>query len=102
MRIRHRLASLPPHEERVDHLANNGPRPDDSHLYHNVVEMRGMQARQARHLCSALDLKHADRVGLLQRAINHRIVGGQQGKIDIFFIVLTNERERVFERGHHT
>src|ERR1035437_2491217 len=65
MRIDNGLPSLPASQKRVNHLADDGPRTDDCDLYHNVVEARGMQARQARHLRPALDLEHAHRVGLL-------------------------------------
>ena len=77
MRIDHRLPSLPPHEIRIHHLPDDRPWANDRDLYHNVVEVRGMQAGQARHLRAALDLEHADGVGLLQRAIHGGIVRRQ-------------------------
>ena len=65
MRINHCLSSLSPHQIRIHHLSHDRPRPNDCHLYHNVVEVSGMQPWQAGHLGSALDLKHADGIGLL-------------------------------------
>ena len=42
-----------------------GPGPHDRDLDHQVVEVRGLQARQHRHLRARLDLEHADGVGAL-------------------------------------
>ena len=60
-----------------------------------------MQARQARHLRPALNLEHANRIRLLQGGINHGIIRRQHGQIHIFFIVIANQCERIFERCHH-
>ena len=67
-----RLASLAALQIRMHHFADDRPRPNDGDLHHNVVKTCWLQARQAGHLRAALDLKHADGVGLLQRFINER------------------------------
>ena len=50
-------------------------------LHDDVVEPRGSQARQRRHLRARLDLEHANRVGVLQHAIHDRIVWRQVRQI---------------------
>ena len=49
-------------------LPDDRARADDRHLDHEVVEALGLHARQRGHLRAALDLEHADGVGLLQHA----------------------------------
>ena len=83
-----RLASLAALQIRMHHFAHDRPRADDGHLHDDVVKTFGAQARQASHLRAALDLKHAHRVGFLQRAINSGIVGGQARQVDLFAVIL--------------
>jgi len=54
-----------------------------------------------RHLRTALHLKHADRIGALQRAIHLRVVPWKLAHLEWLFIVLGNQIEAVFQDGHH-
>ncbi len=101
VRVGHRLTSLAALEKRVHHFADDRPRPDDRHLDHDVVKLRRTQARQARHLRAALDLEHADRVRLLERGVHLGIVGGQVREVHLFFVVIANELDGIFQYGHH-
>ena len=96
-----RLASLAALQIRMHHFAHDRPRPDDGDLHHDVVKTFWPQARQASHLRAALDLKHADGVGLLQRIVNDRIIGGQASQVDLFAVILLDDFQRIFEHGHH-
>ena len=65
MRIRHGLAAAPASNVGMHHVAHDRSGADDRHLHDEVVEALGPDARERRHLGAALDLEHADRVGLL-------------------------------------
>ena len=69
MRVGDSLASLPPLQIRMDHVADNRPGPDDGNLNDDVVEALGTHSRQARHLRAAFDLKHSDRVCFLHGGV---------------------------------
>ena len=101
MRILHRLAPRAPLQIRMDHFPDDRPGPDNRHLHDNVVKPRRPQPRQAGHLRAALDLKHAHRVGLLQRLVNHRIIRGQPRQIHVFSIMVVDDLDRFFEHRHH-
>jgi hypothetical protein len=68
--LSHPLALL---EIRMHHPALNGPRPHDRHLDHQVFVAARLQARQHRHLRPALDLEHADGVGVADH-VEHLLV----------------------------
>ena len=54
----------------VNHVALDGTGPDDGDLDDEVVEATGFQPGQHVHLCPALDLEHADRIGAAQHVVN--------------------------------
>src|SRR6059036_209079 len=62
MGVTYSLASLPPLQIWMDHVADNRPGPDDGDLNDDVVEPLGTHSRQTRHLRAAFDLKHSNRV----------------------------------------
>ena len=101
MRVADRLAPGAALQIRVHHLSDDGPRADDRHLDHQVVEALGLHARQRRHLRAALDLEDADRVGAPEHGIDLGIVGREVGQIDLDALVLPDERDRLLERGEH-
>ena len=82
-------------------MADDGAGTNDRNLHNDVVKLFGHQARQARHLRPALDLKHSNGVGLLQRGINFGIVCGKMRQAHLFAVVFANEIERILEHGHH-
>jgi hypothetical protein len=47
----------------MHHVALDRPRAHDRDFNHKVVEAFRLEPRQHRHLRSALDLEHADRIG---------------------------------------
>jgi hypothetical protein len=100
MRIRHLLLALPPPHVRMHHLTHNRPRPDDRHLHHQVVKPHRRVVRQRRHLCAALHLEHAHRVGPAQRLIHHWILR-QQRQIHLLAVVPRDQFDRFLQRRHH-
>ena len=60
----------------MHHAALDRPRPHDRDLDHQVVEAARLQARQHAHLRAALDLEHADRVGLADHVVGGRSSAG--------------------------
>ena len=102
MRIRNFFAPLAALQKRIHHLADDGSRPDDRHLHHNVIKTFRPQARQARHLRPAFHLKQPDRVRLLQRRIDRGIILRKMRQIDFLAIVVANQFDRIFEHSHHS
>ena len=96
-----RFAPLATLQVGMNHFADDRPRPNDGDLHHDVVKTCWPKPRQAGHLRTALDLKHADGVRLLQRVINGMVVSGQASQIDLFGIILLDDFQRIFEYGHH-
>ena len=56
------------------HLALYRAWPDDRHFDHQVIEARWFESGQHRHLRPRLDLKGADRIGLLNHLISWLVV----------------------------
>ena len=74
-RIGDRLQALPALQVRMHHAALDRAGAHDRDLDDEVVEVRGLQARQHRHLRARLDLEHADRVGALDHRVDRGILG---------------------------
>ena len=72
-RVEDLLLALAAAQIGVHHVALDRPRPDDRHLDDEVVERLGLEARQHRHLCPALDLEHADRVRVAEHGVDQRV-----------------------------
>ena len=72
-------------------LPTIGPGPNDRHLHHDVVKLLRPQSRQTRHLRAAFHLEQADRVGLLQRFINRRVVLRKMRQINFFSVSVANQ-----------
>ena len=102
MKIFGRLESLAALQIGIHHFPDDGSGANNRDLHDDIVETFGVQARQAGHLRAAFDLKHADRVRLLQRGIDGGIVRRQMAEIDFFAIVLANDLQRIFQHGHHS
>src|SRR5579875_1255772 len=75
MWIRHRLETVAPAQERMDHLALDRARPDDRDLNDDVVKARGLHAWEHRLLRARFDLEDADRIGALQHLVRRTVVG---------------------------
>ena len=80
----HGLSSHATLQIRIHHLSDDRSGTNDGDLHHDVVKTFWLQARQARHLRPALDLKHANRVCLLQSRIHRGIIRRQVGEIYFF------------------
>ncbi len=109
MGIPYRVAPGAAVEIRMHHLPDDRARPDDRHFHHQVVEDFRLEPRQRRHLRARLHLEDADRVGMLKKPVDGRIVGrdggqlecrvpraggrGRAGGVDQF--------ERILQGGHH-
>ena len=83
MGVDDRFLALAALQIRMHHLTDDRPRPDDGDLDDEIVEARRLEARQRRHLRPRLHLEDADRVGLLQHAVDGRIVGRETRQIQI-------------------
>src|SRR5579883_2052416 len=73
-RILFLLLTVAPAKIGMNHIALDGTRADDRHLDHEIEELPGLQSRQHAHLCTALDLEHADRIGMLQHLVDFRLL----------------------------
>ena len=102
MRIFDRLASQPAIQVRMDHIADNRTGPNDRNLHDNVIKLLRPQSRETRHLRPTFDLKHANRVCLLQRWVNLWVVGWQMSQINFFTVIFANNLNRLFQHRHHS
>ena len=66
----------------MHHLADDRAGADDRDLDDEVVEVRGLQPRERRHLRAALDLEDADRVGAAHHRVGLGVVGRELREID--------------------
>ncbi len=84
----------------MDHAALDGAGPHDRHLDDEVVIVPGFQARQHRHLGPALDLEHADGIGLAQHIVDSGILGIHADRL-LLAIVLLDQVEALVQAGQH-
>ena len=68
------LFAHPAGDVAAEHLTHDRARANDGDLDDDVVKLFGSRLGQKVDLSSALDLKHPDRVGLLQSFIDERVV----------------------------
>src|SRR4029077_16942882 len=101
MRIGHWLASHAALQKRIYHLTHDRSGTNNRNLYHDVIETFWTQSREATALGAAFDLKHSDGVGLLQRGVNRGIVRRQVSEVNLFAIVIADERDGIFKHCHH-
>ena len=73
-RVLDRLASLPPAQVGVDHVALDRSRAHDRHLDDQVVEGGRLQPGQHRHLGAAFDLENPDGVATLDHPVRGRVL----------------------------
>jgi hypothetical protein len=85
----------------MHHLSDDGPGADDGDFHHEIVEARGLHAREGCHLRATLDLEDTNRV----RALNHRVGLGivlrQVCEVDLFAVVLADQRQGLLQRIEH-
>src|SRR5580704_1305354 len=86
---------------RVHHFSNDGSRPDERDLNHEVVEVFWLEPWKCRHLGAAFHLEHADRIALLQRLINQLIVLWKFSEVDFLAPMVPYKREAILEDCHH-
>ena len=84
----------------MDHAALDGAGPHDRHLDDEVVVLPGFQTRQHRHLRPALDLEHADRIGLAQHVVDGGVRGIHAERRPLA-IVLLDQVEALAQAGQH-
>src|SRR5690606_6719365 len=70
---------------------------DDAHLDHDVVPRARLEAREHRHLSTALDLEDADGVRLTDALERLRIVRRDARHVDVDAVVLAQEIEAAME-----
>ncbi len=75
----------------MHHVALDGSWPDDGHFDNQVVEGSGTQPGQHAHLGSALDLKHANRIGPADHIVNVLILCGDGCQTPLLTGVLVDQ-----------
>ncbi len=95
-----RLLAVAPTDVGVHRPALDRPGPDERDLDHQVVERAGLEPGQRGHLGPALDLEHADRVGLAQHVVDGLLLG-DLGQVEVDAVGLGDEVDRVVQRGEH-
>ena len=100
IKIRDGFLARAPRKIRMHHVALNRSRPNDRHFDHHVVKTFRFHSRQRRHLCAALDLKHADGVGVLHDLEGFLVVLWNVGEIERPPSFAT-QLERVLHHRHH-
>jgi len=83
-------ATQPSTQVRIYHVPDNRSGSNDGHLDDDVVKLVRPESWQTRHLRAAFDLKHPDRVGVLQRFINCGVISRQMSQVNFLAIVLAN------------
>src|SRR5207248_4854922 len=73
---------------------------DDCHFNHYIVKTFRLHPRQGRHLRTALDLKNADRVGLLHDLKRGSVILWNMSKIERA-PALTAQFKRILHHRHH-
>ena len=94
------LAVAPP-EIGMNHVALDGPRPDDGHLDDQIVIAPGLQARQHGHLRPGLDLEHPHRVGLADHVVDRRILRRKTGHGELAAVKTADQLETAANRAQH-
>ena len=82
MRVAHGLPPETAVDVRMHHVARDRTGTNDRHLHDQVVEAGRTDTRQGRHLRTALNLEHADRVGTLDHAVGLGVVRRNLGEIE--------------------
>ena len=95
------MTTVAPLQVWIDHLTDDRTGPDDRDLDHQIVKTLGLQARQRRHLCAALDLENPDSVGAPQHRVDLGIVGRQMREVDLDIFMRANHRDRLLQHGEH-
>ena len=84
----------------MDHVALNGPGPNDGDLNDDIVKTFRLQPRQRGHLRAALDLKNSDRVRLLHDLKGLRVISWNVRQVERP-ASFTAKLERILHDGHH-
>ena len=85
----------------MDHVTLDRPGPHDRDLDHQIVEALRLDPRQHRHLRAALDLEDAQGVGLLDHAIDRRVIVLQIGHADRNSLMLVEQTEGAVHAAEH-
>ncbi len=100
MRIGDVFLAVAPPQVRVDRPTLDGTGPDERHLHHEVVEARGAQPRQRRHLRATLHLEHTDGVGRGEQRVHLGLLRDRR-EVDLHPFVLLHEVDREMQHGEH-
>ena len=85
----------------MNHVALDGPRPDDGHLDDQVVIIPGLQARQHRHLRPGFDLEHPHRIGFADHVVDRRVLRRKAGHGVFAAVKAANQLEAAANRAQH-
>ena len=100
-RIADRFLALPPVQIWMHHAALDRSGSHDRYLDHQVVEAARPQARQHAHLRAALDLEHADGVGLADHVVGGLVLGRDVLHREGMTLALADEVEALADGGEH-
>jgi hypothetical protein len=92
---------LAPAQVGVHHAALDRAGPHDGDLHHQVVVAARLQARQHGHLRPALDLKHADCVGLADHVVGLHIARFDLVHLQLAAAHLVHQRQAAANRRQH-
>ena len=98
--IRDPFAAGPAREIRMHHVALDRTGPNDRDLDHDIVKTFWLHPRERGHLGAALDLKNADRVGVLHHLVGRRVIRRDVGQIE-GPAALAAKLERILHHRHH-
>ena len=101
MKVVDRLEALLPPEVGMDRVALDGPRADDRHLDHQVVQALRARLGERLHLGPALDLEDADGVGRLEHLEDLRNLLRQPVEVEAQAAVVLDQLDRLVDRGQH-
>ena len=85
----------------MHHVALDRAWAHDRNLDDEVVEARWLEPRQHRHLRTAFDLEHADRVGALDHRIDARLLGGNGRQGQPLAVMFVEKLEALAQRRQH-
>src|SRR6476646_9815245 len=101
MWIRHKFLALPAFQVRTCHLSSNRAGTNQCELGYQIVELLRIVPWEGGHLRSAFNLEHAYGVRFLNHSVNIRAVLWQVSEVNLFFVMIADQFNGIFEDGHH-
>ena len=99
VRIEDLFFALPSSQVRVHHVALNWARAYDRDFDHQVIKRARSKPWKHRHLCTAFDLKHTDRVASRHHVVCRFVFGGYGRDLEPLPFVLAQQIKRMVNAG---